>query len=162
MKKQVLLSVILIGIVSILISNTKTKLNAKSEVKKAQISNLTLVQPLFTFSYHKYALTKFNIKDFSWKFLQEFNDTGEITLIGDEKKLIIGMPGKGKELFVITEIKKFESGFIATTDKNFMIIFSVDYNRIAMGEEGSDIFVMFIFYDADREKINNELIKMVY
>ena len=116
----------------------------------------------FTFRYDRYALTQFNFSDFSWKFLEEYEEFGDITIIGDEKKLIIDIPSKGKELFHITKIQKNENGFIASTDNKFILIFANDYNRIAIGKEGSNLFSMFIFKDIDRENINKELLKMIF
>lgn len=160
MKKNIFLSILLIGNIT-LSCDGNARAAVKSELEKSKITNSTQIQSKYSFRYERYALTQFNYNDFSWKFLEEYEETGEITIIGSEKKLIIEMPDMGKELFIITEIQKNENGFIALTDKKIILILAIDYNRIAMGEEGSDIFAMFIFKDVDRENINKELLKMM-
>lgn len=114
-----------------------------------------------TITYERFAMTKLNPNDFSWKFLEEYEETGEIIINSLDKSVILNNPKKGKEKFIITKIQKQENGFIATTEKDNLFIIAIDYNRIAIGSIGSDIFGMFIFKDEDSEKINNEFMKML-
>lgn len=161
MKKEYFLYLLIFGYFY-LVSSTITVNPAQNENRKTHVTYSQQNQTGFTFEYVKYALTQLNSNDFSWKFLKEFDESGDITIIGDEKKIIFELPGKGKELFIIEKIQKNENGFIASTNKNNILIFAIDYNRIAFGEEGSNIFAMFIFKDYDRENINRELLKMRY
>jgi len=135
--------------------------NNPQNVVKSLIKEDTSIYKGITIIYERFARTKFNPIDFSWKFLEEYEETGRIFINALDKSVILDYPKKGKEHFKITKIQKQENGFIATTDKDNVFIIAVDYNRIAIGSIGCDIFIMFIFKDEDREIINNEFMKML-
>jgi hypothetical protein len=151
MRKLIFLSFLIIGIITISCVE-----NRRKDMKEDSDKNSGV-----TFEYERFALTKFNPNDFSWKFLEEYEESGEIIINALDKSVILNNPKKGKEKFKITKIQKQENGFIASTDKDNIFIIAIDYNRIAIGSVGSDIFGMFIFKDEDREKINNEFMKML-
>jgi hypothetical protein len=139
--------------------NIKTKI-VKGKFNKTSLSNVISKQIGLLVKYEKYAKTQFNPYDFSWKFIEEYDKSGDIFIISSSKEVIVNNPEKDKEHYKIREIQKGENGFIALTDNKNIIIFAIDYNRIAIGSEGSDIFSMYIFKDVDREIINKELLKI--
>ena len=74
-----------------------------------------------------------------------------------KRKTLIGKDDEGDELFKINRIEKKENGYIASTDKDNIIIISQDYNRIAIGRVNSNKFLMFILKDKDMRKLKKEL-----
>lgn len=114
-----------------------------------------------TFEYERWAKTKLNYSDISWRFLNEYDESGEFTLNGKEKKFIISDSKSGKRAYNITMLKKEDSGYLAFANTNNVILFSVDYDRIAIGYLENDLFDMYIFKDEDRNNIKKELLKMM-
>lgn len=133
----------------------------KEKPDKSSVIDILPNQVGLSFIYERYAITQLNPNDFSWKFIEEYDESGKFIIIAEEKKFILNNPNEPKKLFKISTIHKGENGFIAITDLKNIIIFATDYNRIAVGHEGSLVFKMYIFKDKDREKINIELQKMI-
>lgn len=54
-------------------------------------------------------------------------------------------------------LKSIENGYIASTNKDNIIIISQDYNRIAIGKVNSSKFMLFILMDKDMPKLKMEI-----
>jgi hypothetical protein len=156
MSKLNLLTFLLIGVFTISCVDNPRKI-IKEELDKSSLTKVNDIK----ITYERFAITQLNSNDFSWKFLEEYKELGTITFNSEDKMISIDSPKLARIIFKINKIQKSERGYIATANKNNIIIIAIEYNRIAIGIEEKDIFSMFIFKDEDREKINNSLLKML-